>query len=39
MSKQSEKTLHVQTAILRKKLIIHLNHHIDKSHPNYTTLQ
>ena len=25
MSKQTEKTLHVQTEILRKKLIIHLN--------------
>ena len=25
MSKQKEKTLHVQTEILRKKLIIHLN--------------
>ena len=25
MSKQTEKTLHVQTEILRKNLIIHLN--------------
>jgi len=39
MSKQTEKTLHVQTEILRKTLIIHLNHHIDNIHPNYTTLQ